>query len=337
MKAASSAAPAFTARSPPPPPPRRRACGVGAETAEQHVDDAAVHALAHDVGQDRARRADQRPGDDQGKVLDGEADAAGSPAGIAVEHRHHDRHVGAADRNDEQEAEADRQQRHQPEQCLRAGHHEQDDQQHQQRAQAGIEQVLALEGDRIALHQRLQLGEGDQRAREGDAADRQAERHFHQALGVDRAGHTDRERLRRVQGGGRHEHRGQAHQRVKRGDQLRQRRHLDPPREDRADAAADGNRHQDQRPAAWRHSLPQQRRQDGDGHAGHAHAVAGAGGLGVGQATQRQDKEDRGNEIGKRGQAGRHRATYPCGGTCRAFAASPGTRRRCSRWQASRR
>ena len=74
---------------------------VGAEPAQDHRDEGAVHALAHDVGQDRTGRTDQRTGDEQCRVLQGEAECCGGPAGIGIQHRHHDRHVGAADRDDE--------------------------------------------------------------------------------------------------------------------------------------------------------------------------------------------------------------------------------------------
>ena len=79
----------------------RRAVG-GAEAAEDDADEAAVHRLAHDVAEDRAGRADQRAGDDQRDVLQREAERGGGPAGVRVEHRDDDRHVGAADRDDEQ-------------------------------------------------------------------------------------------------------------------------------------------------------------------------------------------------------------------------------------------
>ena len=52
---------------------RRRTRGrpaIGAETAQQHVDDAAVHALAHDVGENGAGSTDQRSGHDQQQVAD---------------------------------------------------------------------------------------------------------------------------------------------------------------------------------------------------------------------------------------------------------------------------
>src|SRR3984885_4616166 len=74
---------------------RRR--GFAAEAAEDDRDEGAVHRVAHDVGQDRAGRADQRAGDDQRRIAERKADAGGGPAGIGVQHRDHDRHVGAAD------------------------------------------------------------------------------------------------------------------------------------------------------------------------------------------------------------------------------------------------
>ena len=103
MKAASSAEPCLTGRvSTAPAAGGRR---LAAEAAEDDGDEGAVHALAHDVGQDRARGADQRAGDDQREVAEREADAGRRPARIGVEHRDDDRHVGAADRDDQQHAE----------------------------------------------------------------------------------------------------------------------------------------------------------------------------------------------------------------------------------------
>ena len=102
MKAASSAEPCFTGRC---SAPRRRPRDLAAEAAEDDRDEVAVHPLAHDVGEDRARGADQRAGDDQRRIAEREADAGRGPARIGVEHRDHDRHVGAADRDDDQHAE----------------------------------------------------------------------------------------------------------------------------------------------------------------------------------------------------------------------------------------
>jgi hypothetical protein len=55
--------------------------------------------------QDGAARADQRAGDDEQVVLEHEAGRGRGPARVAVEHRHHDRHVGAADGRDQVHAE----------------------------------------------------------------------------------------------------------------------------------------------------------------------------------------------------------------------------------------
>jgi hypothetical protein len=86
-----------------------------AEAAGDDADEAAVHRAAHDVAEDRARRADQRAGDDHGRVVEREPHRRRRPARIAVQHRHHDRHVGAADGNDEQEAEREGEPGHDPE------------------------------------------------------------------------------------------------------------------------------------------------------------------------------------------------------------------------------
>ena len=308
MKAASSALPLLTVRSPvwPAGPPAPVSVP---KPPEQHVEDAAVHAFAHDVGQDRAGGADQGAGDDQRQVLDGEADAAGRPAGVAVQHGDDDGHVGAADRDDEQEAERDGQQCDGPEDGLRAVQHEEHDQHEQQDAEAKIQLVLEFEGDRRALHQRLQLGERDERAGEGDGADGQAERHLDQALGMDVVRHADAEGFGRVQRRRGDEHRSQAHQRVEGGHQLRQRRHFDALRDERARSAADGDAGDDEHDAVagimpWRPSvamnaiampimpnwLPALRRR------------------GFGKAAQRQDEQDGGDEVQQRCQVGGHDA-----------------------------
>ena len=105
MKAASSAEPCLTGRV---SLGARGARRLAAEAAEDDREERAVHALAHDVGEDRARGADQRAGDDQRHVAEREADARRRPARIGIEHRDDDRHVGAADRNDQRHAERQR-------------------------------------------------------------------------------------------------------------------------------------------------------------------------------------------------------------------------------------
>ena len=51
----------------------------------------------HDVGQDGPRGADEGPHDGQQVVVEQEALGAEGPAGVAVEHRDHHRHVGPPD------------------------------------------------------------------------------------------------------------------------------------------------------------------------------------------------------------------------------------------------
>ncbi len=178
-KAASSAEPILTgfcsapaagpAVSPPKPP-------------EDHRHERAVHALAHDVGEDRAGGADQRAGDDQCDVAQREADARRRPARVGVEHRDDDRHVGAADRHDDEHAESQRRRGDGPEQQRRAARlAEPVDQQHQQHRQRQIDEMARRENDRLARHAPRQLGEGDHRAGEGDGTDGDAERHLDQA------------------------------------------------------------------------------------------------------------------------------------------------------------
>src|SRR6202140_4870989 len=72
-----------------------RGSGFATEAAKDDRDEGAVHRVAHDVGQDRAGGADQRAGDDQRRVAERETDTGRGPAGIGVQHRDHDRHVGA--------------------------------------------------------------------------------------------------------------------------------------------------------------------------------------------------------------------------------------------------
>ena len=180
MKAASSAEPCLTGRV---SAPAAGPAGLAAEAAQDHRDEGAVHPLAHDVGQDRARRADQRAGDDQRGVAQREADAGRRPARIGVEHRDHDRHVGAADRDDQDDAERERQPRDQPEADRALRHRRSRTMRTTSRpARRHVDAVARRQQDRRAGHVAVQLGEGDQRAGEGDGADGDAERQLDQAL-----------------------------------------------------------------------------------------------------------------------------------------------------------
>ena len=101
----------------------RRRAFLGAEAAEDDAQERAVHRRAHDVAQDGAARSDQRAGDDEQVVGEHEAGGRRRPARVAVEHRHDDRHVGAADRHHEVDADD-------------AGEHRAEDQRHRRRVTA---------------------------------------------------------------------------------------------------------------------------------------------------------------------------------------------------------
>ena len=177
---------------------RRRGAAFGAETAQDHIEDRAVHALAHDVAQDRARAADQGAGDDQRGVAQGEADAGRRPSGIGVQHRDHHRHVGAADGNDQGDAEDEGQARDRPEGPVLLVDHEIDDQADDRNKQRQVQQMPGRQQNGRAPHVAVQLGEGDHRAGEGDRPDRQAQGKLDQRLQVDRARRADAIGLRRV-------------------------------------------------------------------------------------------------------------------------------------------
>ncbi len=137
-----------------------------AEAAEDDRHKGAIHGLAHDVGQDRTRGADQSARDDQEIVAEGEADGRCRPAGIAVQHRNHDRHIGAADTHDQVVADEEGKKRHQ-DQCPDAGAIAVHDQQQQRsNGRTGIEEVAAWQLLRLAVDLAGQLAESNNGAGE---------------------------------------------------------------------------------------------------------------------------------------------------------------------------
>ena len=130
-----------------------RVCAV-TEAAKQYVEERTVHRLAHDVRDvraDRTGRAHQGTCDDQNRVVQREADPGRGPAGVAVEHRHHYRHVGTADRDDDQHAEHEGQSEHQRECTEVTGHHKGDAQAQGCQAQDQVQLMLTAELYRCAL------------------------------------------------------------------------------------------------------------------------------------------------------------------------------------------
>ena len=76
-----------------------------AECAEQHIRERAVHRPAHDDRQDQAAGAVERAGGDQQIVAQHKAHRHGRQPGVGIQNRNHRRHIGAADRDDQQHAE----------------------------------------------------------------------------------------------------------------------------------------------------------------------------------------------------------------------------------------
>ena len=154
---------------PPPPGAASALVAAGADAREEDVRDRAVHGVGHLLGEDGAGGADEHAGDDQRRVVERDARRGRGQPGEGVQGADHDRHVGAADRHDREHAQRARGQQDQPEQQLgfrpRRDHHGQRDRDQQQRAVDHRRRA-----DR-ALHQLLQLQEGDVRAPEGDRAD----------------------------------------------------------------------------------------------------------------------------------------------------------------------
>ena len=78
--------------------------------------DAAAHRGRHHLGQDGAAGPDQRAGNQQQHIAQHDAGGRDRQAGEGVQQRDHDRHVGPADGQHQQEPcrEAKHQQRHGP-------------------------------------------------------------------------------------------------------------------------------------------------------------------------------------------------------------------------------
>ena len=282
--------------------------------------------MTHDVGQDRARGADQRAGDDQRRVAEREADAGRRPPRIGVEHRDHHRHVGAADRHDDQHAERQRDGDDQPEVERGLGEIEVVDEEHQAQGERDVDDVAPRQHDRLAAHAGAELEEGDHRAGEGDGADGGAERHFDQALLMDMAFRADVEGRRRVIGARRHQDRRHADQRMEGRHQFRHRGHRHPPRDHRADAAAEHDAAQHQAPGqpAFRR-MRAERGQHGDGHADHAEIVAAPAGVRARQPAQRLDEQNAGDQIEQRDKIRAHNITsVSADRDCRLFRGEDG-------------
>ena len=78
------------------------------EGTEQHVRERSVHRVAHDDGEDETARPVERTGGDEQLVVEHESHRHGGQAGVRIEDGDDGRHVGPANRDDEQHAEEER-------------------------------------------------------------------------------------------------------------------------------------------------------------------------------------------------------------------------------------
>ena len=91
---------------------RSRHAAGGTEPAKDDADKVPVHGAAHDVAEDSAGRADQRANNDQQVIGQHEARRRCGPAGIAVQHGHHHRHICTANRHHQMNADEESNGRH---------------------------------------------------------------------------------------------------------------------------------------------------------------------------------------------------------------------------------
>mmetsp|Transcript_27536 Transcript_27536/g.90285 ORF Transcript_27536/g.90285 Transcript_27536/m.90285 type:complete len:538 (-) Transcript_27536:344-1957(-) len=208
--------------------------GRGAVPAQQHRHDVAVHRDAHDVRQDGAGRADERPHRGEDRLVEHEALRAERPPGVRVEHGDDDGHVGTADGGGHVQPEPSREHAHPGERNHAGGGmgvaHRHEQAHHRDGAGAGghVDLVALFELQRGGGEVAVQLAEGDHRSRRRDASDDRRERDRREPHAV--------EHLRRVGGvlevvGRRGEDGGEADERVEGGDGLRQRGRVDPLRD----------------------------------------------------------------------------------------------------------
>ena len=272
------------------------------------------------------------PVDDQQVVREHEAGRRRRPARVAVEHRHHDRHVGAADRHDHVDAEEQGDDGHDDHRRHRLGHAVRVDERIAEvddgQEPGEIEQVPRRQQQRLAADLGGELAEGDHRAGERHGADQHAEVHLDLVDGLLGRRHADRHR-RIDEVGVAHEHRGEAHEAVHQRHELGHLRHLDDARRVEAHARADHHRGEDAGQSGGGDLRAEDRGEHGDRHADHPVQVAAPRRLRVGQPAQAQDEEDRGPDVGDRRETGGHVLCFLICGTSAACAGSPRSRRTC--------
>ncbi len=262
-----------------------------AEGPEEHVAEGAVHGPAHDDRQDDPRRPVQGSGHDQELVLEDDAQGRGREAGVAVQQRDDRRHVGAADRDDQEHAEGQRQDgddRHDPG-LGRIGH--QHDHQGERHTQDGeVHRVLALVDDGPLRQPLLQLARGHQAPREDEEAEPDLDAQHGGRELVDLVPHQ-------VVVGRPDQRRRQAAEGVRERDPLRHGGHRDHQAQRDADRGADQRGHRDQHVALGRHVGPEQRRDDRDAEPDLAGEHPPPRGLRRGHPLEREGEPQRRHQV----------------------------------------
>ena len=266
------------------------------ERAEQRRRQGAPHRGSHQAGQDGAAGADESAGDDQQHVAEDIAAGRHRQAGEGVQQRDDDRHVRAADRQDEEHTH---EQRH----CSQGAQQQAvdrpvpqvDDDRGGQRdcceQRAAEDERATGEDHRSGGHELLQLHERDDRSREGDRADEHRER--------TRRG-RDRRHVRRVgQFYAGDKRSSSATDTVEERDQLRHLRHRDATGGGHTDGGPDDDRADDQTHMAK--IVGKKRDQNRQHGATGTDQVAATGRSGRGQTLEREDEADCGDQIGNGG------------------------------------
>src|SRR5580704_9547408 len=163
------------------------------ERAEEDVGEGAIHRFGHIYGEDEAGSAVERAGDDEQFAIENEPHGCGGKSGVGIQQRDDGGHIGAADGNDHQHAEDQRNDEHQREQMDAAGivdevRGDADGYGEQQE----IDEVLTFIGDGALREDFLQFSRGHQAAGEGE----RAENYFHRKYGHHEGRHVGRAQIK---------------------------------------------------------------------------------------------------------------------------------------------
>mmetsp|Transcript_119105 Transcript_119105/g.344504 ORF Transcript_119105/g.344504 Transcript_119105/m.344504 type:complete len:419 (+) Transcript_119105:243-1499(+) len=267
-----------------------------ADTTEDNVHDVAVHGITHDLREDRTAEADERADGSQCRRIEEEALGHQGPPGVGVQDRDATRHVAAAHGSHEVHAHRAGQ-RGCGDQLRHAARGEEGGAEAELSGEhAGVDKVFPWQIHGGRGHVPVQLREGDEASREGDASD---------VIAQDRCAevHAARVRVQHVRRNG-GDHCGQANQRVECGDGLRQRHWAHLLANNSAARATDGHQSARGRQSCRRHG--------GQGgceaarDARHAHVGTAESRLHVRQGTDGTDAEQRGDDTCGRNERAVH-------------------------------